>query len=77
MFNVRLDGDEYRDYLIIMSQTNRYYLSIKTGPEQQWMQPMGWTADTLEAAREMLRKADRLWMAVRVTDSVTGEIISE
>lgn len=54
---------------------SRYYLSIKTAPHQQWMQPMGWTADTLEAARAMRLKADKLWMAVKVIDSETGATV--
>lgn len=56
--------------------TDRYYLMIKTGPHQSWMHPSGWTAPTREAAIEMGRRADRLWMAVRVMDEATGKEVA-
>lgn len=60
-----------------MTTTNtskRYYLSIKTAPEQGWQQPYGWEWDALGEAVRGARQADAKWMAVRLLDSVSGDL---
>jgi len=53
----------------------RYYLSIRTAPHAGWEHPAGWRWDSLAAARRGAAEADRRWMAVRLTDGATGELI--
>lgn len=55
--------------------TARYHITIKTQPHASWHHPSGWTADSRRDAIEMARRADRLWMRVRLWDEVTGEEI--
>ena len=54
----------------------RYFIKIKTQPHGSWFHPQGWEWASLDDARAGARRADTLWMAVRLIDSVTGEHVS-
>lgn len=57
--------------------TERYYLMIKTEPNKPgWHHPQGWSWDSKEEAVAGARKADGMWMAVRLLDSKTGHEVA-
>ncbi len=61
-----------RKEMTMKTSRPRYYVMIKTAPEQSWMCPSGWASDDLDEAIRMHGKAAEQWMAARLMDEMTG-----